>query len=320
VLAAAVTTAAARQSSLAPLFADTALAATLNQLPEPVRDLAGQLLALRPPLDENLSAAAVKQAFTSSGLFFETRLALASQAFAPPPSVSDDLKAALNTFRGVLASFLDTVDATPVEGSLANRTPPSVTPPTVTATAEQPSAGPPSPSAASSEPGAPQTAQRASAPLIAAAPPAVAAPAAPPESPAEPAPDAYGRTPASRPPLGQNVAAEAEPSQESTGPRPEPGLGAASLAPASGAPVDPRAARGVLRSTLARYVELDDAEPVVSDLVDAAPASFLQPLARPPAAQAAPPPPPYRGALQRRRPRSHHQLARTTRRTTWPRS
>jgi hypothetical protein len=61
-------------------------------------------------------------------------------------------------------------------------------------------------------------------------------------------------------------------------------------------PVDLRAALGVLRSTLARAIEPDEAAPAASDLAEAAPAAAAQSGERPRAAQAAPPPPPYRGA------------------------
>ncbi|MGP0088476.1 MAG: flagellar hook-length control protein FliK [Xanthobacteraceae bacterium] len=289
-LTAAVATAVTRQSSLAPLFADAALAATLEQLPEPVRDAAGQLLALRPPLDENLSAAVVKQAFTSSGLLLETRLALASQGLAPPPSASDDLKAALSALRGLLAGYLDTADLTPAEPSPSNGIPASAPP-----AAEEPSAAP---TAASPDRTAPQTVQPASASPIAAAPaPTDAAPAATPEPLPEPASDAAGRPLASPAPLGENLAADAEHSLASARPLPATRLGAESLAPLQpNAPEELAAALGVVRSTLARTIEPHEAAPVASGLADATPASVSQSVMRP-AAQAAPPPPPYRGAL-----------------------
>ena len=74
-----------RQSGLAPLFAD------VEQVVSAVRSCrrryvprAAQVLALRVPLDENLTAADVKQAFVRSGVLFEPRLAAARTADSPP--------------------------------------------------------------------------------------------------------------------------------------------------------------------------------------------------------------------------------------------
>jgi hypothetical protein len=288
-LTAAVATAVARQSSLAPLFADAALAATLEQLPQPVREAAGQLLALRPSLDEDLSAEVVKQAFTSSGLLLETRLALASQALAPPPSASDDLKAALSALRGLLAGYLNTADVTPAEPSLSSGLPASAPP-----AAEGPSAAPLAPAPDRS---APPTVLTAASPIAARPAAADAAPAATPEPLPAPASDAAGRPLASPALLGENLAADAEQSLASAGPLPATRLGAELLAPLQpNAPEDFAAALGVLRSTLARTIEPDDAAPGALDLADATPASVPQPVPRA-AAQAVPPPPPYRGAL-----------------------
>src|SRR5580704_2457900 len=166
-LAMAVATAATRQGSLAPLFANTALAATLDQLPASVRDAASQLLTLRSPLNGDLSAAVVKQAFTSSGLLLETRLALASQALAPPPSTSDDLKAALSAFRALLSGYLDTIAATPSKPSPSIGTPALATP-----VADQPAAAPSAPPASAPlDRSTPQVAQRAAVPATVTAPP-----------------------------------------------------------------------------------------------------------------------------------------------------
>src|SRR5207245_2213889 len=62
---------------------------------------ASQLLALRPELTEQLSAADLRDAFNRSGLFLEASLAA---GVAPDPSA--DLKAALVVFRGVLSNWL----------------------------------------------------------------------------------------------------------------------------------------------------------------------------------------------------------------------
>jgi Flagellar hook-length control protein FliK len=106
----AVRTAAARQSGLAPLLADAEQAMQLppGAMPPPVRAAAAQVLALRVPLSENLTAADVKQAFVRSGVLFEAKVA-ESRAPASPgaagPNVAapgNDLKAALIVFRQVL--------------------------------------------------------------------------------------------------------------------------------------------------------------------------------------------------------------------------
>jgi len=138
-LSQAVRVAALQQNGLAPLFADVTEAtagANAASLPQPVRDAAEQLLALRPALDGNLSGDDVKQAFLQSGLFLEARIAAATKAGAsqtssgdgghaasaegaasdvPSPSVpapTDDLKAALTVFRQVLKAWLDADPAT----------------------------------------------------------------------------------------------------------------------------------------------------------------------------------------------------------------
>lgn len=79
----AVRTAAPRQASLAPLFADLeqivrAPNAPQASIPIPVRQAAADALSLRVPLDEHLAGADLKQAFVRSGLLFEPRLAAAA--------------------------------------------------------------------------------------------------------------------------------------------------------------------------------------------------------------------------------------------------
>lgn len=107
-LAEAVRTAAARQGGLAPLLADVAQAATIATLPAPVRAAVTQLLGLRLPLSETLTAADVKQAFTRSGVLLEPKLAAATQA---PPGVptaaqaAPDLKAALLVLRQAVKAW-----------------------------------------------------------------------------------------------------------------------------------------------------------------------------------------------------------------------
>ncbi len=113
-LTAAVQTSAARQNGLGPLFADAEVAVAIAALPEPVRQAAERILALRPALTETLSAAQVKQAVGRSGLFLEAHLAAAStgapEAAPPPP---DDLKAALVVLRNVIRTWLAAPDPDP---------------------------------------------------------------------------------------------------------------------------------------------------------------------------------------------------------------
>jgi hypothetical protein len=109
----AVRTAAARQSSLAPLIADVEQALRTGSLPEPVAAVAKQVIALRVPLEPGLKAADVKQAFVRSGVLMEAKVTAgqtATRQGATAPDVptpasampSGDLKAALIVFRQVL--------------------------------------------------------------------------------------------------------------------------------------------------------------------------------------------------------------------------
>jgi hypothetical protein len=130
----AIRAAAPRQAGLAPLFADVEQVAvavagkTQALLPAPVRAAAAEVLSLRVPLDQQLTASDVKQAFVRSGVLFEPRLAAAraepsadtrtapapdapaaqvSRASTPAaeravPLPGDDLKAALLVFRQAL--------------------------------------------------------------------------------------------------------------------------------------------------------------------------------------------------------------------------
>ena len=114
----AVRVAASRQSGLAPLFADVEQAVQVtNAFPAPVRAAATDLLSLRAPLNAQVTALDVKQAFIRSGVLFEGRVAAAThaapatrsivqpspQSLAPAPA--DDLKAALLLFRQVLKTW-----------------------------------------------------------------------------------------------------------------------------------------------------------------------------------------------------------------------
>ncbi len=104
-VSAAVQTAAAKQGSLSPLFANLGAAASSPTLPLTLQQAAAQLLAQRTPLGENLTGDALKTAFQNSGLFLEQGLANASSQTTP------DLKAALIVFRQTVASWLGNAPA-----------------------------------------------------------------------------------------------------------------------------------------------------------------------------------------------------------------
>jgi len=105
-VSAAAQTAAPRQGSLAPLFADLGAVAVSDAFPPKLQQAVVQLLALRPNLDQNLSGSDVKAAFENSGLFLESSLASGSAAPSPSSSVGvPDLKAALIVLRQTLLSL-----------------------------------------------------------------------------------------------------------------------------------------------------------------------------------------------------------------------
>jgi hypothetical protein len=95
------------------------VAAGLPNLPPQVQQAVAQVLAQQIPLDQNLTANAVQQAFQSSGLFLENSLASGS---ALGSSGIPDLKAALLVLRQTLSSALSEVTTptgttTPVSAS-----------------------------------------------------------------------------------------------------------------------------------------------------------------------------------------------------------
>jgi hypothetical protein len=100
----AAQTAATRQGSLAPLFANLELVAVSVALPAKLQQAVSALLALRPELDRNLTGNDVKAAFKSSGLFLESSLASGSVAPSSAAGVPD-LKAALIVLRQTLLSL-----------------------------------------------------------------------------------------------------------------------------------------------------------------------------------------------------------------------
>ena len=103
-VSAAAQTAATRQGSLAPLFANLGAVAVSDALPERLQQAVAPLLALRPQLDQNLTGSDVKAAFKSSGLFLESSLASGLAAPSSPAGVPD-LKAALIVLRQTLLSL-----------------------------------------------------------------------------------------------------------------------------------------------------------------------------------------------------------------------
>jgi len=121
-VSAAVQSAAARQGSLSPLFANLGVAASSQTLPQTLQQAAAQLLAQRTPLSENLTGDALKTAFRNSGLFMEQGLASSQAANGP------DLKAALIVFRQTVASWLGNAPAASAAPQTAN-VPPSAAPP-----------------------------------------------------------------------------------------------------------------------------------------------------------------------------------------------
>jgi hypothetical protein len=129
-VSAAAETAATQQTSLAPLFANLAVAAASGSLPALVQQAAAQVLAQRTSLDPGLSGGDIQQAFQSSGLFLEASLAQGSVSSATP-----DLKAALIVLRQVLTSAIGDTTVTP--GAAApTLAPPSGQAATTSATAQ----------------------------------------------------------------------------------------------------------------------------------------------------------------------------------------
>ena len=103
----AVQSAAAKQGSLSPLFANASVAASSGILPQTLQQAAQQLLSVRPALDQNLTGEAVKTAFEKSGLFLEqSQKQQAGEAASLPSAGAPDLKAALVVFKQTLTAWL----------------------------------------------------------------------------------------------------------------------------------------------------------------------------------------------------------------------
>jgi hypothetical protein len=101
-VAVAAQSAATRQESLAPLFANLGAVAGSTSLPPPLQQAVLQVLAQRTGLDQNLTGGDIQNAFQKSGLFLEAALASGS---VPPGNAVPDLKAALIVLRQVLVSL-----------------------------------------------------------------------------------------------------------------------------------------------------------------------------------------------------------------------
>ncbi|MBB4305084.1 hypothetical protein GGD81_004152 [Rhodobium orientis] len=98
-----VHTAASRQDSLAPLFANLNAVASHggNTLPDPVMKAVQQLLGLRLPTNAPVTGEQMRLAVQSSGIFQEAQLATGQAAAA-----SGDMKSALLVLRNVLTTWL----------------------------------------------------------------------------------------------------------------------------------------------------------------------------------------------------------------------
>ena len=107
-VSAAVASAASRQESLAPLFANLGVVAQSSGIPAKLQQAVMQVLGQRTSLDPALSGNDVKNAVQKSGIFFEA--SLAAQLVSPASGVPD-LKAALIVLRQTLVSTLGSTGA-----------------------------------------------------------------------------------------------------------------------------------------------------------------------------------------------------------------
>lgn len=133
--------AAARQDSLAPLFANLGIAAASDALPPKLQQAIAQVLAQRTGFDSALTGSDIQAAFKGSGLFLEASLAnqtaSAAASSATPSAEFPDLKAALIVFRQTLSVWLgDSAAATPATAGTS--TAPSASPATTPSTVQTP--------------------------------------------------------------------------------------------------------------------------------------------------------------------------------------
>ena len=106
-VSAAAQSAATRQASQAPLFANLGAVAASRALPPKLQQAVMQVLAQQTSLDPGLTGGDVKKAVEKSGLFLEASLA---SGVALPPAGVPDLKAALIVLRQTLLSSLGVSD------------------------------------------------------------------------------------------------------------------------------------------------------------------------------------------------------------------
>ena len=106
-VSAAAQSAATRQASQAPLFANLGAVAASRALPPKLQQAVMQVLAQQTSLDPGLTGGDVKKAVEKSGLFLEASLA---SGVALPPAGVRDLKAALIVLRQTLLSSLGVSD------------------------------------------------------------------------------------------------------------------------------------------------------------------------------------------------------------------
>jgi hypothetical protein len=118
----ATRSAAARQGSLAPVFAELSALAAAPDLPPPLQQIIRQVLAMPVKLDV-ASGENLRQAVSKSGLFLEARFAGDDNMAAQAPV--GDLKAALLVLRQNLQVWVETLSETPqvdtpVKAEIAN--------------------------------------------------------------------------------------------------------------------------------------------------------------------------------------------------------
>ena len=211
---AALPAAAATQGGLAPLLADLVQAQQTPGLPAPVQAAILEILALRSPLDAEITGPDIKAALTNSGLFSEAKAAAELQtpnAGVQAPPAGTDIKTALLVLRQVLTTWLSDTTQAPTPGKDAPPAPsrtPSDNPPSQTYRGSATGNAPP--------PMAPAPTAPASTAL---------SPATNPDGPAKPAPS--GSLPPQAQILSTSEAMAAAPQK---------------LTPAEGTPVMPRPA------------------------------------------------------------------------------
>lgn len=110
---AAAQTAATRQGSLSPLYANLLVASGSGNLPPNVQQVLDRLLALRPSLHPGLTGSDIQTAFRNSGLLLEASLAAGLETTGQPAASANtqlpDIKAALLVLRGALSILIGDV-------------------------------------------------------------------------------------------------------------------------------------------------------------------------------------------------------------------